>query len=409
MTPLIRVLRRGAVLTAVATTAFAAAALAASSTAPTAKSPPTIEGKPVVGKTLTAGNGTWESTPTRFTYQWLRCDEKGAACVSISGEASQTYEAAAADVGRTLMVLVTASNADGSTTATSRPTDVVSLAAAPKSTAPPTIIGKAQVGEEFVAKLGTYGGGVPDRFSYQWQRCDLAGSACVAIAGATGQTYGVRTADVGHTIRAAVTATNEFGSDTSMSAATNAIAETPRDLGVTTSVVLSKSVVVCCAAVTLGGKVSTAKAGEPLVVLAREFDDIASDPIGTTTSRADGKWSFTVKPRAETTYEVKTATDTAPDITVRVRPRIGLASARGIITAKVTGRDSFAGKVLLLQRRAGSRWRTISTVVLDARSQARFRVAGLPRGVSLVRAFLTSAQAGKGYLSNTSAIRRIRR
>jgi hypothetical protein len=51
-------------------------------------------------------------------------------------------------------------------------------------------------------------------FSYQWQQCDAAGNNCVDIAGAHGNTYGVRLADVGHELRARVKAANKYGSTT---------------------------------------------------------------------------------------------------------------------------------------------------------------------------------------------------
>lgn len=44
-------------------------------------------------------------------------------------------------------------------------------------------------------------------YSYQWERCDAAGASCVDIPGATGSSYTLTASDVGHTIRARVTAT----------------------------------------------------------------------------------------------------------------------------------------------------------------------------------------------------------
>ena len=50
-------------------------------------------------------------------------------------------------------------------------------------------------------------------FAYQWQRCDAQGGSCVSVAGATGGSYGVRSADTGNTLRVVVTATNLSGLD----------------------------------------------------------------------------------------------------------------------------------------------------------------------------------------------------
>src|SRR5439155_516589 len=55
---------------------------------------------------------------------------------------------------------------------------------------------------------------------YQWSRCDSAGNGCVAISGATGQSYLLASADVGATMRVTVTASNSAGSASGTSAAT---------------------------------------------------------------------------------------------------------------------------------------------------------------------------------------------
>lgn len=57
-------------------------------------------------------------------------------------------------------------------------------------------------------------------FAYQWQRCDANGGSCSNVIGATKQTYPLTSADVGRTIRVAVTARNAAGSRSRTSVAT---------------------------------------------------------------------------------------------------------------------------------------------------------------------------------------------
>ncbi len=81
---------------------------------PAIVTPPVIAGLAQDGQTLTVSAGTWRNSPTRFGYQWRRCDAAGAACTAIAGAAARTYAVTAADVGSTLRVAVTAHNVSGS-------------------------------------------------------------------------------------------------------------------------------------------------------------------------------------------------------------------------------------------------------------------------------------------------------
>jgi hypothetical protein len=118
-----------AALTLFAGSGLAVGTAAQANYAPQNTAAPTISGTPEVGQTLTATTGTFTSdtTPT-YTYQWQGCDAQGNNCTSITGATSQTYVVASADVGKTLRVVVTATNASGSSSATSAQTAVVTTA-----------------------------------------------------------------------------------------------------------------------------------------------------------------------------------------------------------------------------------------------------------------------------------------
>jgi hypothetical protein len=107
--------------------------------APAASVLPQILGTPVVGSTLTTTDGTWTGSPTAFTYQWLRCPADGGVadgsnCGVIPKATESAYQLTDADVGFRARVNVTATNAGGSATATSNPTNTVT--AAPESGCP---------------------------------------------------------------------------------------------------------------------------------------------------------------------------------------------------------------------------------------------------------------------------------
>jgi hypothetical protein len=96
--------------------------------------PPTISGTATVGSTLTANPGTWTGASITFTYQWRQCDASGANCNPISGATGTTYVIANGDVGHTIRVAVTGTDATGPNTVTSAQTSTVT----PAATAPAT-------------------------------------------------------------------------------------------------------------------------------------------------------------------------------------------------------------------------------------------------------------------------------
>src|SRR5581483_246657 len=199
--------------------AFGAAA-PPTSQPPASTAPPAISGTAQQGQTLSASTGTWANSPTAYAYQWKRCASDGTACSAITGATTQTYLLGSADVGSALVVAVTASNSAGSATAVSAPTaPVAATPAPPANTAPPAISGTAQQAQTLSASTGSWSGS-PTAFAYQWERCAADGTACSAVAGATGQTYLLGSADVASALVVAVTASNTAGSATATSAST---------------------------------------------------------------------------------------------------------------------------------------------------------------------------------------------
>lgn len=104
---------------------------AAPTAPPASTSAPVVSGTAQQGQTLSASVGTWSGGPTSYAYQWNRCNSAGAGCAAITGATAPTYTLmAAADIGATINVTVTASNSIGSGSATSATTGVVSSAPA---------------------------------------------------------------------------------------------------------------------------------------------------------------------------------------------------------------------------------------------------------------------------------------
>jgi len=170
---------------------------------------PAISGVASRGQLLTAASGVWSGYPApSFTYQWRRCDSAGASCVDIAAATGATYSVVAGDEGKSLRVVVSGTNASGSAAAPSSSTAVVT--GAPLATLAPSVSGTAASGQTLTVSTGSWSG-FPAGFAYgyAWYRCDdAAGGGCVAIGGATANSYLLVQEDVGHTIKARVTASN---------------------------------------------------------------------------------------------------------------------------------------------------------------------------------------------------------
>src|SRR5215212_9866847 len=185
---------------------------AETSVAPSNSSPPTVSGTAQVGQTLTAEPGTWSgSEPIGYGYRWRRCDGGGGGCSDIAGADGQSYTLAEADLDSTLRVAVTATNAAGSSTASSQPTALVEAEpSAPVNSSPPTVSGTAREGEQLSAQRGVWAGSEPIEYGYQWRRCSSL-DVCEDIVGASAESYTLTAADVGFSMQVTVTATNAVG------------------------------------------------------------------------------------------------------------------------------------------------------------------------------------------------------
>lgn len=216
-------LLRGSALAALGLLAVAVASAAAparSQAKPTLVREPVITGTASAGSILQATTGSWDNNPTSFSYQWQRCKTAApSTCDAIKGATKSTYRLADADVDSFIRILVTAKNADGSTSAQSNPVGPVSSGTPPKNTAPPSVTGSATVGSTLTATTGSWSGN-PTSFSYQWLRCDAAGDNCGALASDTEKTYKVAGDDASSTLRVRVTAKNADGTGSATSTQT---------------------------------------------------------------------------------------------------------------------------------------------------------------------------------------------
>lgn len=184
--------------------------------APTALSGPTLAGGGVAGETMEVTSpGSWGgSEPISYGYSWERCVEETHVCAVIAGANAPTYQIPVEDVTKTsespytLRAKVTATNAYGEEAVFSREQDVLAEPAA-FTTADPLLSGDAKEGETLTIAHYVIAGDPTPAVSYEWRRCDTGGASCEEISGAHGASYVLGSEDVGHTLRAVVSASND--------------------------------------------------------------------------------------------------------------------------------------------------------------------------------------------------------
>lgn len=195
--------------------------------APTNSVAPAITGTNSVGQTLTSSTGTWNGTPTSYSYQWRKADTSSGTYTNISGAISSTYVLASDDVSKFLKVGVIATNAGGSSSETlSSATTAVSAVAPSAPVINSITAGDGQLNVNFTA--ASNGGSAITNYKYSINGSTyLAFSPAVTtsplvITGLTNSTsYPV-------TIKA-VNAINDSSASNSISA--TPVAATPSDNG----------------------------------------------------------------------------------------------------------------------------------------------------------------------------------
>jgi len=172
-------------------------AITAVAPAPVNSTLPVISGTTTIGSVLTTTNGTWTNSPTSFAYQWKR----GATNI---GTNASTYTLVIADSTAAITCVVTATNASGSTPATSN--TITAGNYAPVNTVAPVASGGTYIGDVLTTTNGTWTGS--PTFTYQWYNITLSQN----VAGATSNSHTLVDADAGADINCIVTGTNAAGS-----------------------------------------------------------------------------------------------------------------------------------------------------------------------------------------------------
>jgi plastocyanin len=172
----------------------------------------------------------------------------------------------------------------------------------------------------------------------------------------------------------------------------------------------SAPIVVSGTASTVGGVVSSRKAGENVTIWAQAYGAASPVQVAVVQSGSGGGFGYTVTPTILTSYFAQWKNVKSAVVSIQVKPKLTFTPLRGrFYTTVRSGDHSWAGRFVYLQRFSPfGQWVTVLKLRLGPRSG---RIFAIPRrrGVTTYRVFITVNQAGAGFLDSHSGTQRLRR
>jgi plastocyanin len=177
------------------------------------------------------------------------------------------------------------------------------------------------------------------------------------------------------------------------------------------SIAASHGTVFFGAGIQLTGLISSGAANQNVEIWSRPFDQMSfAKEIDLKTVTAGG-YGWSDVPNVLTFYQARWGSRASAIIAVGVRPRITLIRRAPWFVTSAKARTSMAGRSLLVQRRSSfNQWVVIKKVRLGSSGARRFKL-NLRRGRHILRMFMTTNQAGAGFLwshSRTIVVRKRR-
>jgi len=152
----------------------------------------------------------------------------------------------------------------------------------------------------------------------------------------------------------------------------------------------------------IAGTVSSQKANEQVLILAQPYGSSAQQ-IATLETSAGGAFYYTTAPTMLTSYSVRWKSVTSQTVTVQVRAKATLSRTSSTrLFAKFSASASYAGRTMYVQRRSKfGQWVTVQKLKLGPNSGRIFKAPHV-KGTSTYRVYMTTNQAGTGYLDTWS-------
>ena len=164
------------------------------------------------------------------------------------------------------------------------------------------------------------------------------------------------------------------------------------------SIALSAPIVFYGAGVRLTGFISSGAANQDVSIWEKPFGSASFIKQADLKTGTSGAYDFTDVPQVLSEYQARWGSRASAVVGVGVRPRITfIRRAPGFVTSARAGR-SLAGRWVYVQRRSSLGQGVNRKKVRIGSSGARRFKMDLPRGRHILRVFMTTNQAGSGYV-----------
>jgi plastocyanin len=154
--------------------------------------------------------------------------------------------------------------------------------------------------------------------------------------------------------------------------------------------------------VRLSGQITPAAVGDMVSIFAQPYPQASFVKVADVQTTTNGVYDFTYQPQILTAFKAQWKGKASAVVQTGIAPQLSLVKIGRWWVTRARAAKSFSSHFVYAQRlNAFGQWVSLRKVVLNQQSAQRFKLV-LPRGRSLVRVYMTTNQAGAGYLFSAS-------
>jgi plastocyanin len=176
------------------------------------------------------------------------------------------------------------------------------------------------------------------------------------------------------------------------------------------SVGVSPPIVLAGGSVRITGAISPAAVGDTVIVYAQPYPLASFVEIARVQTTTNGVYDFSHTPTILTAYKVTWKGKESAVVRTAVSPALSLVRIGSWFVVRARAAKSFSGRWVYVQRlNQFGQWVSLRKVYLNRQSAQRFKLPTLRRGISRLRVYMTTNQAGAGYVFSSSPVLTVRR